>query len=125
MVEQALKAAEILQRDAVAARVLDCHTIKPIDVPAIVDAAQQTGGIVTAEDHNIMGGLGSAVCEVVAQQHPTWVHRMGLADCFASSGRDFRRLMAHYRLDAQEIVVQSRALLRRREGRHAWGPTQE
>jgi transketolase len=111
MVEQALLAADVLAADGVSARVLDCHTIKPIDEAAIGEAARETAGIVTAEDHNIYGGLGSAVCEVVCQQSPTLVRRMGLADRFASSGRDYRRLMAHFQLDHQEIVRQSRLLL--------------
>ena len=114
MVEQALLAADVLAAQGVAARVLDCHTIKPIDEAAIVAAAAETGGIVTAEDHSVIGGLGSAVCELVSRERPTRVHRVGLADCFASSGRDYRRLMAHYRLDAQEIVRQAMALLEKR-----------
>jgi transketolase len=114
MVGQAARAADMLAEEGIAVRVLDCHTIKPIDVRAIVEAACQTNGIVTAEDHNVLGGLGSAVCEVVAREHPTLVRRVGLADCFASSGRDYRKLMAHYRLDCREIVRQARQLLDKR-----------
>jgi transketolase len=111
MVEQARKAADLLADEGVSARVLDCHTIKPIDVEAIVCAARETRGIVTAEDHNVLGGLGSAVCEVVAREQPTLVHRVGVRDEFASSGRDHRRLMARYGLDFREIVNQARELL--------------
>jgi transketolase len=111
MVEQARKAADLLAEEGVSARVLDCHTIKPIDVEAIVCAARETRGIVTAEDHNVLGGLGSAVCEVVAREQPTLVHRVGVRDEFASSGRDHRKLMAHYGLDFREIVNQARELL--------------
>jgi transketolase len=114
MVEQALLAADALSAQGIAARVLDCHTIKPIDEDAIIAAATETGGIVTAEDHNVIGGLGSAVCEVVSCKCPARVHRVGLADCFASSGRDYRRLMAHYRLDAAEIVRQAIVLVEKR-----------
>jgi len=114
MVEQAVLAADALAFKGIVARVLDCHTIKPIDIEAIVAAAAETGGIVTAEDHNVIGGLGSAVCEVVACQRPARVYRVGLADRFASSGRGYRRLMAHYRLDAAEIVRQVLRLLEQR-----------
>jgi transketolase len=112
MVEQAMLAAEILSAKGVKARVLDCHTIKPIDVDEIVSAARQTSGIVTAEDHNTTGGLGAAVCEVVAEHCPTRVLRVGLQDCFASSGRDYRRLLSHYGLDSQAIVRRAEELLR-------------
>lgn len=114
MVEAALIAAENLSRDGLQARVLDCHTIKPIDREAILRAARETGGIITAEDHTIMGGLGSAVCEVVAESHPTIVRRVGLRDTFASSGRDWQRLLAHYHIDHLEIEKQAHALVKLR-----------
>jgi len=113
MVEQALLAAETLARAGVTARVLDCHTIKPIDRATIQEAARETAGIVTAEDHNIYGGLGSAVCEVVAETFPCPVYRVGLQDRFASSGRDYRALLAHFHLDSHEIVRRAEALLTR------------
>ena len=80
MVEQALLAAGELRLDGIEARVLDCHTIKPIDVAAIVGAARETRAIITAEDHNIVGGLGGAVAEVVSEHCPTVVRRVGLRD---------------------------------------------
>ena len=67
-------------------------------------------GIVTAEDHNIMRGLGSAVCEVVAEGHPTNVRRVGLRDTFASSGRDWQKLLARYHIDHVEIGRQAHEL---------------
>ena len=111
MVEAALVAAKNLAREGIQARVLDCHTIKPIDREAILCAARETGGIVTAEDHSIVGGLGSAVCEVVAEDHPTHVRRVGLRDTFASSGRDWKKLLAHYHIDHAEIERQARELV--------------
>jgi transketolase len=111
MVEQSLLAAENLSKNGIHARVLDCHTIKPIDVEEIRLAAEQTGGIVTAEDHNVIGGLGGAVCEVVAETHPTIVKRVGLGDRFASSGRDYRKLLSHYGLDARQIIAAAREVL--------------
>ena len=112
MVEQALLAAENLAKDGIQARVLDCHTIKPIDIEEIRLAAEQTGGIVTVEDHNIIGGLGGAVCEVVADTCPTIVKRVGLRDRFASSGRDYKKLLSHYGLDAGQIAAMAREVLK-------------
>ncbi len=112
MVEQAMLAAEVLGTRGIKVRVLDCHTIKPIDVAEIVSAARETSGIVTAEDHNTIGGLGAAVCEVVAEHSPTRVLRVGLQDRFASSGRDYRLLLSHYGLDGQAIVRRAEELLR-------------
>ena len=112
MVEQALLAADMLAAGGIQALVLDCHTIKPIDTGAIVAAAKETAGIVTVEDHSIIGGLGSAVCEVVSSEFPTLVKRVGVADRFCSSGRDFKALLSFYRLDFREIVKQAHELLR-------------
>lgn len=116
MVAESLKAAEQLAARGVQARVLDCHTIKPIDEEAILAAAAETDGIVTAEDHSIHGGLGGAVCEVVANHRPVPVYRMGLKDRFCSSGRDWRKLMAHYEMDFREIVKLSERLMAERRG---------
>ena len=112
MVQQALIAADSLAARDIEARVLDCHTIKPIDKQAVIDAAHQTAGIVTAEDHNFLGGLGSTVCEVVSNYAPTLVRRVGLRDCFASSGRDYRQLLSHFGLDAGAIQAQAEQLWR-------------
>jgi transketolase len=100
-----------LARAGIDCRVLDCHTIKPIDREEIISAARETRGIITAEDHNIIGGLGSAVCEVVSESHPVRVLRVGLQDRFASSGRDYRKLMSHFHLDSAEIVRRAKELL--------------
>jgi len=110
MVWQALAAADGLAQRGIRARVFDCHTIKPIDKQAIIDAARQTAGIVTAEDHNVVGGLGTAVCEVVCEHSPAIVRRVGLRDCFASSGRDYRKLLSHFGLDASAIQSQAQEL---------------
>ena len=112
MVHAALAAAESLAALGIQARVLDCHTIKPIDQESILAAAEETRGIVTAEDHSIVGGLGSAVCELLAEVHPTLVRRVGLQDCFGSSGRDYRKLLAAFHLDAATIQAQAEILWR-------------
>jgi transketolase len=116
MVHQALLAADGLAGGGLQARVLDCHTIKPLDKEAVLAAARETKGIVTAEDHNIIGGLGSAVCEVLSESCPTLVRRVGLKDCFASSARDYRKLLAHFHMDAAAIQAQAEAIQTTRAG---------
>jgi transketolase len=102
-VEQALLAAESLAGRGIQARVLDCHTIKPLDVEEITRAAKETAGIVTAEDHNIIGGLGGAVAEIVAEHCPAVVRRVGVCDTFGCSAREPGALLAQYQVNAQAI----------------------
>jgi len=111
MVEQSLHAAGELALEGIEARVLDCHTIKPLDHEAILRAARETRAIVTAEDHSIVGGLGAAVCELLAGDYPAIVRRVGLRDMFASSGRRAEQLLAHYQMDWREITRQAKAAL--------------
>lgn len=103
MVQEALKAAEMLAAKGVNARVLDMHTIKPIDREAILKAARETGAIVTAEEHNIIGGLGAAVSEVVCEEGPVPVVKTGVGDQFGHSGTA-EALMERYGLTAEKIV---------------------
>ena len=84
----ALEAAEVLATRGVNARVLHVHTVKPLDEEAILSAARETGRIVTVENHSIIGGLGSAVCETVCERCPVPVHRVGFPDIFGESGDD-------------------------------------
>lgn len=86
MVTKALEAAKLLERQGKQVRVIDMYSIKPIDKNSIVRAAQETGGIVTVEDHSVIGGLGGAVCEVVTEKTPVKVIRIGLQDVFGRSG---------------------------------------
>ena len=86
MVQLALDAAEALAAEGINVRVLDMHTIKPLDTAAVLAAAKETGAIVTAEEHNIMCGLGGAVAEYLAENHPIPVQRVGVADTFGKSG---------------------------------------
>jgi transketolase len=103
MVPEALKAKEILAADGIEARVINIHTIKPIDREIIVKAAKETGVIVTAEEHNIIGGLGSAVCEVVAEECPIPVVRVGVSDTFGKSGTA-TAVLEYFGLTAANIV---------------------
>jgi transketolase len=111
MVYETLRAADALIADGVDPRVLLVHTIKPIDREAIVKAARETKGIVTAEEHSFYGGLGSAVAEVVAETHPAPVRRIGVRDTFGESG-DERDLMKKYGLTAEDILAAARDVLK-------------
>lgn len=107
MVFEALQAAELLRADSVSARVVDIHTIKPLDRDLVVECARQTGAIVTAEEHTVNGGLGSAVAEVLAEECPTPMQRVGVQDQFGRSGKP-AELMAYYHLTAQDIADAAR-----------------
>ena len=103
MVQSALAAAEMLEKEGVFARVLDMHTIKPLDRELIIKAAKETGAIVTSEEHNVIGGLGSAVAECVAESFPVPVLRHGVMDVFGRSGKASEVLEA-YGLTAEKIA---------------------
>ncbi|MCS7259636.1 MAG: transketolase family protein, partial [Anaerolineae bacterium] len=100
MVCRSLEAAEMLARDGISARVLDMFSIKPLDTHAIVQAARETGCIVTAEDHNVLGGLGGAVAEVLSSEMPVPLVRVGVQDTFAESG-DGEAVLRAYGLTAE------------------------
>ena len=87
-VKLALEAAESLKQEEISCRVLDMFSIKPIDSELLEKAARETGGIVTCEEHNIMGGFGSAVAEVVSETYPVPIKRIGAQDMFGESARD-------------------------------------
>ena len=104
-VAEAIKAQEMLKEKGINIRVIDIHTIKPIDKDIIIKAAKETNKIITIEDHNIIGGLGSAVCEVLSENYPTKVIRMGIKDTFGTSGRG-TDLMKYFGITAEDIVKQ-------------------
>ena len=103
MVQHCLQAADMLKEEGISARVLDMHTIKPIDVDAIVKASKDTGAIVTAEEHSILGGLGGAVAEVLTENAPCIQRRVGVKDMFGQSGKP-AELLALYNLMPIDIV---------------------
>ncbi len=102
-VSEAIKAMEILKVKGINVRVIDVHTIKPIDKEMIVKCAKETKRIITVEDHSIIGGLGSSVCEVLSEEYPTKVERMGIMDTFGQSGNG-EELLAYYKIDSNAIV---------------------
>ncbi len=107
-VDMALKARELLAADGISAAVVNVHTIKPIDREAVVNAAEKTGAIVTAEEHNIIGGLGSAIAEVVGETHPVPVLRVGVEDSFGRSGT-VPALLELYGLTPENIAAKAKA----------------
>lgn len=110
LVSRCLDAAEALAREGISARVLEMHTIKPLDLDAVLRAAQETGALVTAEEHSIIGGLGGAVAEVVADAYPVPVQRVGIADRFAESG-PYVALLDRYGMAVRDVVAAARTAL--------------
>jgi len=102
-VQMSLKAAELLKAEGISARVIDMHTIKPLDTELVLKAAQETGAIVTTEEATVMGGLGSAVCEYLAEACPIPVVRHGVNDEFGRSGKAPLVLEA-YGITAEKIA---------------------
>lgn len=115
MVSESLKAAEMLKSDGIDARVFNFHTIKPIDKETIIKSAQETGAIVTAEEHQINGGLGSAVAEVLTQNHPVPQEMVAVQDTFGESG-DVEGLLKKYHLKDVDIAEAVRKVLKRKKG---------
>lgn len=102
-VTETLKAKEELEKENINIRVVDVHTIKPIDREMIVKCAKETKKIITIEDHSIIGGLGTAICEVLSEEYPTKVIRMGMNDKFGKSGKA-EQLLKYFKLDSQAII---------------------
>ena len=103
MVSEAIKAKEELEKEGINIRVVDMHTIKPIDKELIIKCAKETEKIITIEDHSVIGGLGSAVCEVLSENYPTKVIRMGVKDTFGKSGKA-EELLVFFGLTARNII---------------------
>lgn len=107
MVNEALMAAEELKKEGINARVINMATIKPLDNDIVIKAAKETGAIVTAEEHNIIGGLGGAVSEVICENYPVPVVKLGVEDTFGRSGPAVE-LLHIYGLDAEHIVAKAK-----------------
>lgn len=113
MVTEALQAAEALQEEGISAGVINVSTVKPIDAATVVAAAQATGAVVTAEEHSIIGGLGSAVAEVLAENYPVPLERVGVQDTFGESGKP-QELLEKYGLTAAKIREAVHKVLKRK-----------
>ena len=107
-VEQALAARELLAADGISASVVNIHTIKPLDEELIVAEAVKTGALVTCEEHSVIGGLGGAVAECLAEKHPVPVLRIGVQDVFGRSG-PAKELVSYFGLDAAAIAARAKA----------------
>jgi transketolase len=108
LVARCLEAADRLAADGISAAVLEMHTVKPLEVEAIINAARATGALVTAEEHSIIGGLGGAVAEVTANACPVPVKRVGLADRFAETG-PYAAILDRYGMSVEHVVAAARA----------------
>jgi len=113
MLADALAAADMLAREGIKVRLLDMHTIKPLDEAAIISAAKETGAIVTAEDSSIIGGLGGAVSEVVVENYPVPIKRVGIKDCFGQSGT-VAELKVAYELTADDIAKAVKEVIKKK-----------
>ena len=109
-VNSALEAAEKLAADGIEAKVVNIHTIKPLDEDLVVEAARETGKVVTVEEHSVIGGLGSAVCDALCAKAPTPVLKIGVQDVFGESGAAVK-LLEKYKLDGQGVYEQVKAYL--------------
>lgn len=103
MVAEAMKAQEELRTQGIHIRVVDVHTIKPIDKEMIVKCAKETKKLVSIEDHSVIGGLGSAISEVLVEEYPVKLERMGIKDTFGKSGKA-EELMEYFGLTSKAIV---------------------
>ncbi|MEI6862966.1 MAG: transketolase C-terminal domain-containing protein, partial [Candidatus Omnitrophota bacterium] len=111
MVSEGALACDILAKDGISARLINMHTVKPIDKEAIIKAAKETGAIVTAEEHTVMGGFGSAVSEVVSQEFPVPLKMVGVKDRFGLSGEP-DELFKYFGLTADDIVKAAKEAIR-------------
>lgn len=114
LVWEALLAADQLEKEGIHARVINLHTIKPIDEEIIINAAKETGAIITAEEHQIHGGLGSAVAEVIVKHFPVPMDFIGIQDRFGESGKP-DELMRKYGLTADNILEKSKKILKKKK----------
>ncbi len=114
MVNEAMIAAEELKKEGISARVINVHTIKPLDEETVIKAAKECGCVVTAEEHNIIGGLGAAVCETLSENLPTPVVRVGVNDVYGRSGPAVE-LLHLYGLDAAHIVEAAKEAIAKKQ----------
>ena len=110
-VSNCIEAAEMLAKDGIDVKLINIHTIKPLDKELIVAAAKETGKVVTVEEHSVIGGLGSAVCDVLSEEAPTKVMKIGINDTFGESGPALE-LIKKYGLDAESIYSKIKAFVK-------------
>lgn len=111
MVHVALLASESLRGDGMEAKVVDMHTVKPLDASAVIESAEETGAVVTVEEHSVIGGLGGAVSEVLSENYPTLLRRVGIMDRFGTSSRNYQRLLERYGLTPAAVAEAAKQVL--------------
>jgi transketolase len=111
LLPEAIEAGSLLQKDGVRASIVDMHTVKPADAPSIIDIARKIGAIVTVEDHNVLGGLGSTVAEITSGEEPVPIERIGINDRFGESG-NLRELMEIHGLTAHHIADAAKRVMK-------------
>jgi len=116
MVNIALKAAKLMAKEGISARIVDMHTIKPLDEEILLKSAEETKAIVTAEDHTVNGGLGGAVAEWLGEHYPIPIERIGLKDTFGESGLS-EDLFKHYHFTEKDFVEVAKRVIKRKQGR--------
>ncbi len=114
MVSEALAAADMLEKEGIKASVMNVHTIKPLDEEAITKAARETGAVVSAEEHTVLGGLGSAIAESLVESYPVPMIKVGIKDSFCEAGSP-KELLAKYGLTASDIAVAAKNVVARKE----------
>ena len=115
MVGRCANAADKLSTQGINARVLEIHTLKPLDCELVIQSASETGAIVTAEEHSIIGGLGGAISEVLSENKPVPLERVGIRDYFCPTGRDLDKLMDACGLSVQAIIDSSQKVIARKK----------
>jgi len=114
MVARVLEAAKALEQEKIDARVIEIHTLKPIDADIIIQAADETGAIVTAEEHSVIGGLAGAVAEVIAENKPVPIERVGIKDTFTESGQ-YNELLEKYGMGLEDIIISAKKVMKRKK----------
>lgn len=117
MLARCVEAAGILAEEGISCRLINIHTIKPLDASLILEAAERTGAIVSVEEHSIIGGLGSAIAELLSDQYPVPLERIGIADTFVETGPNPESLWDHYGMGVDDIVKATRRVIERKERR--------
>ena len=110
---EALEAAKKLEAEDISAEIINIHTIKPLDTKTILQSAEKTGCVVTAEEHMLNGGLGESIAQLLSRNNPTPIEMIGVNDCFGESGKPME-LMQKYGLTANDIVIASKKAISRK-----------
>jgi transketolase len=111
MLSRCIKAAEILAKKGTSVRILNMHTIKPLDNSLVEKAAKETGALITAEEHSIMGGLGSAVAEFLSEKYPVPIKRIGIKDVFTETALTYEELLDSYGMSVNDIIQTTKMVM--------------